>query len=322
MPGYCGEGRRLAARVQARRRRIRHAFVALAAAWLLTGCSDPLSGPVDLYHDLEGGEIAAQRPPPPGAGLPYPKLGTVPAKPALPDPAYRNGLQAQLQAERDRTERLAADAPVAALVPPPPPPPPALPPPDPVSLPDVPAAPGQATTAAATLDTAEAPRAKPADLQAAAPIDFGPAPGAKLTITGAPVAMEGVPDLPAAPPPPATFEGVPAEPVPTPHVLPAGLAGSPAGTQVFFADNSAVLPVSQNQALRDFLSHRRHQTIVITGLGEAASDTPDGQATAVALGLKRAQAVAYALSALHVPQGAMRVGANAFGRGAVLSLSF
>ncbi len=70
----------------------------LAAGVALVACSDPLSAPVDLFHDLQGGEIALQRPPPPGAGQPYPKLGTVPAKPVLPATEYRNGLAAQLLA--------------------------------------------------------------------------------------------------------------------------------------------------------------------------------------------------------------------------------
>ena len=68
--------------------------VGLAAGLALGGCSDPLSAPVDLFHDLQGGEIAAHRPPAPGAGQHYPKLGTVPAKPVLPATAYRNGLAA------------------------------------------------------------------------------------------------------------------------------------------------------------------------------------------------------------------------------------
>jgi outer membrane protein OmpA-like peptidoglycan-associated protein len=40
----------------------------------------------------------------------------------------------------------------------------------------------------------------------------------------------------------------------------------------------------------------------------------------VALGLARARAVAEALAGLRVPQASIRVGADAFGRGAVLRL--
>jgi hypothetical protein len=258
-----------------------------------------LAGPVDLYHDLEGGEIAAQRPPPPGAGQPYPKLGTVPPKPALPSPAFRNGLQTELLAERDQAERVAADTPVPAL--PPPPAPPAPTPPDQDG----------AQPAMAALNTAEAPPA---------PAQPDPAPAGKLAIVGDAPDLAGVPDLPATPPPPANFEGVPAEPLPTPRLLPASLSPAPQGTTVFFNEGSDALPANQTQALRDFLSHRRKQTIEIIGLGQATSDSPDGQLAAIELALRHARSVEAALAAMHVPQSAMRVGANAFGRGVVLRL--
>ncbi len=285
----------------------------MAAALVLAGCHDPLSTPVDLFHDLEGGEIAAQRPPPPGAGQPYPSLGSVPAKPTLPTSAYRNGLAAQLTAERDRTQRVAADTPLAALPPPPPPP-------VPVATAPSDGAVASGAPAAATLATAESPPPPSASLPVVAPVPAGPAAGAPLTIASDPADQVGIPSLPAAPPPPATFEGVPAEPAPTPRVLPAGLAGTPAGTQVFFADNSAVLAPSQTQALKDFLSHRRKQGIEVIGLGSAASDSPDGQAAAIELALRRARAVEAALVAQHVPASLVRISANAFGRGAVLRL--
>jgi outer membrane protein OmpA-like peptidoglycan-associated protein len=319
MPGYWRKGRRQGARVQATagvavvaRRQV---WPALAACWLMAGCSDPLAAPVDLYHDLEGGEIAAQRPPPPGAGQPYPKLGTVPAKPTMPDPAYRRALQAQLQAERDRTERIAADTPLVVV----PPLPSAAPPPQA----------GQPAGANATLATADAP-AVPAKPQAAAPSPVQAAPAAEpgatipatLTILGAasPGDAAGFPEIPPAPPPPASFEGVPSLPAPTPRIIPVALADTPTGTPVFFPLGSAILPPAQIQALKDVVSHRKHQTIDIIGLGEAASDTPDGQALAIALALKRADAVAHALAGMHVPPSAMQLGARAFGRGVVLRL--
>ncbi len=301
----------------------------------LAGCSDPLSGPVDLFHDLQGGEIAAQRPPPPGAGQPYPKLGTVPAKPVLPAQAYRSGLAAQLLAERDRTERVAADTPVEPVPPPPPPQPvvAAVPTAAPQAQMAADGAPGAPPPASATLDTAEAPPpqaapdpGKPAQpaaantpAPAAAATQPGPAPGTPVTLAGGSADFAAAPTLPDAPPPPANFEGVPAQPLPTLRVLPAGTA-LPTGTQVYFADGSAVLGASQTQALKDFLSHRRKQAIEVVGLGGAASDTPDGQAAAVELALKRARAVAAALRAQRVPADAIRLSADAFGRGAVLRL--
>ncbi len=338
MPGYWSKGRLRGGLVQAKCGWTPAGLI-LAAGLALGGCSDPLSGPVDLFHDLQGGEIAAQRPPPPGAGQPYPKLGSVPAKPVLPAQAYRNGLAAQLLAERDRTERVAADTPVAP-VPPTPPPVPASVPAPPGAAAAAPgvaaAAPGAAPPASATLDTADAPppaapapapakaapvvtQAGPAASPGATPVQVGPAPGTPVTLGGASADFAAAPSLPDAPPAPAAFEGVPAEPLPTPRMLPAGTA-LPKGTQVYFSDGSAVLAASQTQALKDFLSHRRKQGIEVVGLGGAASDTPDGQAAAVELALKRARAVAAALRAQRVPADAIRLSADAFGRGAVLRL--
>ncbi len=50
---------------------------------VLTGCS----GPVGLYHSIQGGAIAQKRQPPPGYNLPYPNLANVPPapKPEAPD---------------------------------------------------------------------------------------------------------------------------------------------------------------------------------------------------------------------------------------------
>ncbi len=336
MPGCWSEGRLRLGSVQAKCGWT-PAGLMLAAGLALGGCSDPVSGPVDLFHDLQGGEIAAQRPPPPGAGQPYPKLGTVPAKPVLPATAYRNGLAAQLLAERDRTERVAADTPVAPVPPVPPPQAPvaAVAPAAPGAGNAPTAAPGTAPPASATLDTADAPppavpapakpapaleaQAGPAASPGAIPVQAGPAPGTPVTLGGASADFAAAPSLPDAPPAPAAFEGLPAQPLPTPRVLPAGTA-LPKGTQVYFADGSAVLGASQTQALKDFLSHRRKQGIEVVGLGGAASDTPDGQAAAVELALRRARAVAVALEAQRVPGSSIRLSADAFGRGAVLRL--
>jgi hypothetical protein len=47
-------------------------------ALFLAGCS----GPIGLYHSVEGGAIAQRRQAPPGYNLPYPNLADVPAAPA------------------------------------------------------------------------------------------------------------------------------------------------------------------------------------------------------------------------------------------------
>ena len=56
--------------------------------------------------------------------------------------------------------------------------------------------------------------------------------------------------------------------------------------------------------------------IAVTGYGDAASDDPDAQSAALALGLSRAQAMAAVLSAAGVPASAVQVDAAAIGRGA------
>ena len=81
----------------------------------LAGCGNQrvtLDAPVQWWHDLEGGTIAEHRPPPPGLGLPYPKVGTVPARPALPDMAARVGQTDRLAAEREQAERAATRTPL------------------------------------------------------------------------------------------------------------------------------------------------------------------------------------------------------------------
>lgn len=321
---YCrGEGRSRGAPVQARALRLRKLCHALTACAALSACgSDPLSQPIDLFHNLQGGQIAAERPPPPGAGQPYPHIGTVPAKPSLPGPAFRNALRNQLASERDQTELLAATRPVEKVIPPPPGTPgtgPAKP-----GAPMVPQAAGapseadsaDAPSANATLDAADA--SAPAKSGAPAPRPLPPRDAA-IQIVGDPVDTPGLPLVPDGPPAPASIETLATEPAPTPARPPLHMP-APAGTQVFFAPGDATLPASQTETLNDFLGHRKKQAIEITGLGEAQSDTPEGQAEAIVLALKRARAVADSLAALHVPQAAMRIAAQPYGRGAILRL--
>src|SRR5689334_7609236 len=58
---------------------IRGGILAVVAG-VLAGCSSSSSmNPVNWWHSAQGGKIAQQRPLPPGANEPYPKLSTVPA---------------------------------------------------------------------------------------------------------------------------------------------------------------------------------------------------------------------------------------------------
>jgi outer membrane protein OmpA-like peptidoglycan-associated protein len=280
----------------------------------MSGCGhNGFQTPADWWHDLEGGEVAATRPPPPGADLPYPKLGTIPPKPVLPTRSFRDTVETQLAQQRDDTQRQAARHPIEM---------PDVPPPPPVAgQPGVgqPGAAGAAgadaassTTANATLPGADAPPAKPAAAPAA------PAPGVApgLAVAGAPADAPGL-VVPDAPPAPASFEGVPALPAPTPlppvppHALPA-----PGTGQVLFATGSAELDSSQTETLKGPMAKRGNGSIAIEGHGDAASDSPSGQEAALRLGLQRAQAIAAKYEKMGVPGDALVLSATAFGRGA------
>jgi len=65
---------------------------------------------------------------------------------------------------------------------------------------------------------------------------------------------------------------------------------------------------------------RGGKAIAITGYGDAASSDPDAQSAALTLGLSRAQAIVDSLKAAGVPGDAIRIGAEASGRGASLHL--
>jgi outer membrane protein OmpA-like peptidoglycan-associated protein len=82
---------------------------------LLGACSSVPSAinPVSWWHSLQGGAIAEQRPPPPGATDPYPNLASVPPSPAQPDRAALHQITDQLIADRTNAQHEAAAAPLA-----------------------------------------------------------------------------------------------------------------------------------------------------------------------------------------------------------------
>jgi outer membrane protein OmpA-like peptidoglycan-associated protein len=324
MPGYAHKGRSGTLTIQAfaRRGAIRsHAQAACVLASLgLAGCSDPVQTPVDLFHGLEGGEIAAERPPPPGAGEPYPHVGTVPPRPVMPTQAFRTALQGQLAAERDQKELLAADLPMEKVPPPPggasnPSPPTARAAPDALTQP---VAEGASSTDADASANATIPAADtPPPAQMAQPAPPPPPKDAQLQIVGDAPQFGTLPLVPDAPPPPATFEGVPPQPNPTPRVAPHPLP-LPPGKPVFFATGSDVVTRSQKETLGAVKGSLGKGSIEIIGLGDAESDSPLGQEAAIDLALRRARAIAEAFEAMHVPQSALRLAARPYGRGALV----
>jgi outer membrane protein OmpA-like peptidoglycan-associated protein len=90
--------------------------------------------------------------------------------------------------------------------------------------------------------------------------------------------------------------------------------------RVGFAPGAATLSPDEAASIKQFAAKRGNSTVVVTGYGDAAGSDVASQTAALSLGLSRAQAVANALTAAGVPQGAVRVGAEAAGRGARLLL--
>jgi outer membrane protein OmpA-like peptidoglycan-associated protein len=171
---------------------------------------------------------------------------------------------------------------------------------------------------------------------------------------------ENRPALPTAPPAPANLPGAPASaPVPqdraanplpdTTFSASAPRPGSPAATAaaaeiaasapatassapqsatpaagrsvgVPFAAGSATVPRTSLASLRQLANRRGNGTIAVTGYGEATEADTAAQAAALALATARAQAVAGALTTAGVPANAIRVDAEAAGRGAAARL--
>ncbi|GAB0112488.1 hypothetical protein [Acidisoma sp. C75] len=89
----------------------------LLLALLLGGCAGhaPSANPVSWWHNLEGGEIAQDRPPPPLATAPYPHIAANPVRPAgMPDWEWQD-LQATLAAQGAAAHQYAAENPIPAL---------------------------------------------------------------------------------------------------------------------------------------------------------------------------------------------------------------
>ena len=72
--------------------------------------------------------------------------------------------------------------------------------------------------------------------------------------------------------------------------------------------------------LRALAAGRGAAPVAVTGYGDAAADTPDAQSEALSLGLRRAGAMSSVLGTYGVPSGAIRIAAEAFGRGGTVRL--
>jgi outer membrane protein OmpA-like peptidoglycan-associated protein len=300
----------------------------LLSALLLSACSSFSYNPVTWWHNLEGGKIAEQRPPPPGADAPYPNLATVPPRPKPPDMEELKRISQGLVADRAHAEYMAANEPL-----PDPSSPSAspelfgagsAPPPAPSLKPaPAPASPGGTPAASATMPAVTAPpRAAPSTPQsvsvARAPVSpvgstpLAPPPGPSTS----PAEVAAAAPLPAAPPPPPNLPGArAATPGPTPPA-----AQQPLDAAFAFRDRSAALEPAAADTVKQLAMRRGNAVIAITGYGDATTNAPAEQSAALSLGLSRAQAVANALAAAGVPRDMIRVSAEAIGRGATARL--
>ncbi len=302
----------------------RTAAALVLIAWTVAGCGpverlydSRLSPdtPIDWWHDLQGGQIATNRPPPPGVDEPYPNLAAVPPRPTPTPPAQRVALAGSLAAERDRARRDMVQDPVGVAAPS------ARPAraPAPAPVPDP-------NASIVVLDGASAPPPPPAPSPPAPPPPAPPAgrksgratlpPGTAPAPAGTqtPVVSGPLPDLPGAPPPLPSLPGLPAAP------------GAPAPAKplqsvvVAFAPGSADVPVRAEAALRDLAARRANDPVRITAGGEARSASPEAQAAALPLALRRVRAIGAQLVAAGVPATALREEATAIGRGGGASL--
>ena len=284
------------------RRAVRTLFMIASPA--LAGCAHQgvVGTPVSWWHQLEGGAIAKQRPPPPGVNDPYPAIGTTPAHPPqVASLALRQSVTAGLQRQRNLTTRINANTP--------------LPPPPPTVSPS-PAASGASATLAAAQSAPGPQQARPA----ADPSPELALPAVQVQPAGN-VAPVELPAIPGAPPPPPRLPGVlaaaalPASaPPPDYQVTPA------AGTRIAFAPGTDSLQPNQQGTLHALAMQRGAGNLLVHGFGDADAASADAQAQALTLASLRAGSVARALQDEGVPASSILLKAQAFGRGASVTL--
>ncbi|WP_428390868.1 OmpA family protein [Lichenicoccus sp.] len=273
----------------------------------LAGCAHQgvVGTPVSWWHQVEGGAIAKQRPPPPGVNDPYPAIGTTPAHPPqVASLALRQSVTDALQRQRNLTTRLDANTP--------------LPPAPPRSSPGAsPPAPGAASATLAAAQAAPGPQqARPA----ADPSPELALPAVQVQPAGDAAPVE-LPAIPGAPPPPPRLPGVRAvagipasAPLPDYQVIPA------AGTRIAFAPGTDSIRPDQQGALHALAVQRGAGNLLVHGYGDADAASADAQAQALTLASLRAGSVARALQDEGVPASSILLQAQAFGRGASVSL--
>lgn len=292
--------------------------MSLMTVFFLAACAhrDVVDTPVGWFHDLQGGAIAQQRPPPPGINDPYPKIGTTPAHaPVVASLDLRHSVTSGLLRQRNLTTRLDANDPI----------PPA------VVIPAAPAGPVPKPAAAggssAMLDAAQAPN--PAPVRAGAPAtpdgaDAEPElamPAVQVQAADAAGGAVVLPGIPGAPPSAPHLPGlVPMAGMPVVDHLPDYRTEPATGTLVGFEPGTDTMLGGQAGALHAIAVQRGGRSMVVRGYGDAAAPDPEAQSQALSVAALRARTVAEALQAEGVPAKSILLRAEAFGRGASVSL--
>ncbi len=269
--------------------------LALLGTLLLAGCGGAGSGgPVAWWHQLEGGRIAADRPPPPNDNAPFPNLANIPPRPVATPAPVRSQIAAGLVADRANAaygdNRLRQQSSSARL--------PLGPPQDSQS----------ASMGAASTPPRAAPRASVASV------------GLPLPAAADNAAM---PAMATNPPAQANLPGVGGITVPSPPPLapPAAAAQAPAliaagpAVAVAFAPGSAALPPDAMASLRALATRRSGRAILVAGFGDAAAADVATQAGSLDLALARSRAIAVALAQSGVPIAAIDQESKAIGSG-------
>jgi outer membrane protein OmpA-like peptidoglycan-associated protein len=97
-------------------------------------------------------------------------------------------------------------------------------------------------------------------------------------------------------------------------------SGAGSAATIVFVEGSTSLSKPAADEVKAFAGKRGKGAIVVTGFGDGTSSDPTAQSAALVLALARAQVVADALKQAGVPDNAVRVNAEASGRGASLRL--
>ena len=264
-----------------------------ALCLLLASCSHHITGPVAWWHDYEGGEIAKDRPPPPGMHAPYPNFAQVPAKPTTLPATQRLAQQQNLSESRDLALAGAAASPLPVVTP-----------------------------AAASAPVKAAPAGSQALTVSSAAATARPAAAAVAPAqTDQEIAPSVVPDI-DHPPQLATAAPTEARLADVGGAL-GNVTPPPANLDqltVGFDGDGDRIPRDAAPGLIAFAQAHQNKIIGITGYGgDGTRDDAD-----LALGWRRAQAVAAALAAAGVPLSDLRLSSEApvpaVGRGAQLTL--